>query len=254
MVDDDGVLVAKIISGSVLFLLSFIFGVVPVKLAQLFKWSESLNPDNTADNKISSRIVSALLCFGGGILLATTFLHLLPDINSEIKRLQNIGKIPDFHVSIGECLMMLGFFLIYSIEEIVHYYLHRHQRRLNTTNEETFGEAFMHGISTRNSVHRRFSVPLPHSAAEDVLVSSLRGLLIVLALSIHELFEGFAVGLQRDTVGVYYLFAAVCAHKFVISFCIGVELMVQKTLVWLAFVYIFVYSIVSALGKYFSNS
>ena len=78
MVDDDGVLVAKIISGSVLFLLSFIFGVVPVKLAQLFKWSESLNPDNTADNKISSRIVSALLCFGGGILLATTFLHLLP--------------------------------------------------------------------------------------------------------------------------------------------------------------------------------
>jgi len=36
----------------VLFLLSFIFGVVPVKLAQLFKWSESLNPDNTADNKI----------------------------------------------------------------------------------------------------------------------------------------------------------------------------------------------------------
>jgi zinc transporter 1/2/3 len=92
------------------------------------------------------------------------------------------------------------------------------------------------------------NLPVPHSTDEDLLVSSLRGLLIVLALSLHELFEGFAVGLQRDTIGVYYMFAAVCAHKFVISFCIGVELMVQKTKVWLAFIYVFVYSIVSALG------
>lgn len=44
------------------------------------------------------------------------------------------------------------------------------------------------------------------------------------------------------------MFAAVAAHKFVISFCIGVELMVQKTQLWLAFVYVVVYSIVSAIG------
>jgi len=67
-------------------------------------------------------------------------------------------------------------------------------------------------------------------------------------LSLHELFEGFAVGLQKNTTGVYYMFGAVCAHKFVISFCIGVELMAQKTKIWLAFIYIFVYSVVSALG------
>jgi len=327
--EDDGVLMAKIISGSALFLVSLIFGVVPFKLAQVFKWSEPFDPDSKS-NKKSSRIVSALLCFGGGVLLATTFLHLLPDINEEIKQLQEKGIIPNLHISLGECLMMFGFFLIYLIEEIVHYYLHRYQQSLQKSQasiatmkpeEETFAEAFMRGISARNSVHRRFSdsngclqitnsrrgsviledghdlktldtiaekgqiiptiektltagdhhhvhshkehthshnqhghshnMPVPHSADEDLLVSSLRGLLIVLALSLHELFEGFAVGLQRNTVGVYYMFGAVCAHKFVISFCIGVELMVQKTKVWLAFIYVFVYSIVSALGTYF---
>ncbi|XP_070493555.1 zinc transporter ZIP3-like [Chironomus tepperi] len=327
--EEDGALMAKIISGSALFLVSLIFGIVPFKLAKVFKWSEPFDPDSKS-NKKSSRVVSALLCFGGGVLLATTFLHLLPDINGEIAHLQEEGKIPELHISLGECLMMLGFFLIYLIEEIVHYYLHRYQQSLQRSQasvatmkpeEETFAEAFMRGISARNSVHRRFSdsngclqitnsrrgsviledghdlktlgtiaekgqiiptiekteknntsgdhhhvhshnqhthshnqhghshnMPVPHSEDEDLLVSSLRGLLIVLALSLHELFEGFAVGLQRDTIGVYYMFGAVCAHKFVISFCIGVELMVQKTKMWLAFIYVFVYSIVSALG------
>lgn len=48
--------------------------------------------------------------------------------------------------------------------------------------------------------------------------------------------------------GVYFMFAAVSAHKFVISFCIGVELTVQRTKPWLAFVYVVIYSIVSAIG------
>lgn len=317
-VQEEGILTAKIIAGFTLFGVSVIFGIVPFKLAQIFKWSEPLDPSSKS-NKRSARVVSSLLCFGGGVLLATTFLHLLPDINEEIADLIESGRIPDLHMSIGEVLMMCGFFLIYLIEEIVHYYLHRYQENLKKKSqtsiatmkpeEETFAEAFMRGISARNSVHRRFSdtnggvpktdsrrgslildmldgnhvdakslsaavekgqkistivteknhvndhhghshagLPIPHSTDEDLLVSSLRGLLIVLALSIHELFEGFAVGLQQTSFGVYYMLAAVSAHKYVISFCIGVELMVQRTKLWLAFLYVFVYSIVSALG------
>lgn len=45
------------------------------------------------------------------------------------------------------------------------------------------------------------------------------------------------------------MFAAVSAHKFVIAFCIGVELMVQGTKMWLAFVYVVIYSLVSAIGE-----
>lgn len=316
-IQDDGVLVAKIISALTLFGVSVLFGIVPFKLAQIFKWSEPIDP-NSKSNKKSSRVVSILLCFGGGVLLATTFLHLLPEINEEILALQHENKIPEMNFAIGELLMLSGFFLIYLIEEIVHNFLHRYQEKMKRSQsikkleEETFGESFIRGIAARNSVHRRFSdgngiplssssheptitdgnidtktlsvivengqkktngnlpselthsqsnghghdhshgaLPVPHSDEEDVLVSSLRGLLIVLALSIHELFEGFAVGLQATSFGVYYMFAAVAAHKFVISFCIGVELMVQRTKLWLAFLYVFVYSFVSALGGFF---
>ena len=45
------------------------------------------------------------------------------------------------------------------------------------------------------------------------------------------------------------MFAAVSAHKFVIAFCIGVELMVQRTKLWLAFLYVIIYSLVSAIGE-----
>ena len=38
------------------------------------------------------------------------------------------------------------------------------------------------------------------------------------------MFEGLAVGLEEDTAGVWTLFAAIASHKFVISFCMGVEL------------------------------
>lgn len=79
-------------------------------------------------------------------------------------------------------------------------------------------------------------------------MSSIRGLLIVLALSVHELFEGLAVGLEHEPGNVWYMFGSVAAHKVVIAFCIGVELMVHKTKTWLMIVYVFIYAIVSPLG------
>lgn len=266
------VVIAKIIAGSCLFGISVLCGIIPFKLAQIFKWSEPIDANSKSDKK-SAKIVSILLCFGGGVLLATTFLHLLPEVSGEVDRLIETGEIPDLGLHLAQIFMMIGFFLIYLIEEIVHYYLHRYQNAKAKSEqsiatmkpeEENFAEALMRGISARNSVHRRFSdvngcvhtrsqrgslldvshlhdlkslsvptdekghhqltinettmsnnhghghghshaLPLPHSEDEDMLVSSLRGLLIVLALSIHELFEGFAVGLEKTEHGVYYL-------------------------------------------------
>lgn len=43
---------------------------------------------------------------------------------------------------------------------------------------------------------------MPVNVGDDV-TSALRGLLIVLALSIHELFEGLAVGLESSTSNVW---------------------------------------------------
>lgn len=238
VIDDNGdVVVSKLISGSCLFLISVICGVIPFKLAKVFKWTEPLDQRDLNKDKKSSSTVNILLCFGGGVLLATTFLHLLPEINATIAWLKEDGLIPEMNVNLGELLMMIGFFLIWLIEELVHNYLHRHQDQKKKQAEKKasegiaeFGGAFMRGIDARNSAimkgfpdsqarshedmtldkdhhenhangHGHSHLPMPHSVEEDMLVSSLRGLLIVLALSIHELFEGFAVGLEKTTSG-----------------------------------------------------
>lgn len=44
------------------------------------------------------------------------------------------------------------------------------------------------------------------------------------------------------------MFGAVSAHKYIIAFCIGVELLAAGTKRWLSAVYIFTFSFVSALG------
>lgn len=50
--------------------------------------------------------------------------------------------------------------------------------------------------------HGHSHVALTASNGDDV-TTALRGLLIVLALSIHELFEGLAVGLESDARNVW---------------------------------------------------
>ena len=158
---------------------------------------------------------------------------MLPEINHTIAWLTAEELLPAMDFNLGELLMLIGFFIIYLIEELVHNYLHRHQRKVKKAQAleaEQNGNAFIRGIQARNSAlgkslpeydsdyvpqetktvpelpghnhghgHSHSHLPVPHSEDEDVLVSSLRGLLIVLALSIHELFEGFAVGLEKTS-------------------------------------------------------
>jgi zinc transporter 1/2/3 len=319
---------AKAVAMSCLFLISMLCGILPFKLAQIFKWEDG---DNKKEGK-TTFTMSTLLSFGGGCLLATTFLHLLPEIGHEIRQLQSRKLLPTQIEHLAELLMCIGFFVIYFVEELVHFYLHRHQeqklkrirsdlslQRVDPSNPQNLppnlahhllhsnkdleldaddlGIAFERGMHARSSLiinpvvrrntlasveslakqiqpaglisptngiavidikennhagHSHSHMPkMPETEDEDFLVSSIRGLFIVLALSVHELFEGLAVGLESSTGDVYYMFAAVSAHKFVIAFCIGVELLVQKTKLWLAVVYIFVYSIVSPMGEFF---
>ena len=72
--DESGVVMAKIISGVTLFLVSTICGVIPFKLAKVFNWVEPFDPSDPHKKK-SNKTVAILLCFGGGVLLSTTFLH-----------------------------------------------------------------------------------------------------------------------------------------------------------------------------------
>jgi len=80
------------------------------------------------------------------------------------------------------------------------------------------------------------------------VATSFRGLLAVLALSFHAVFEGLAVGLEASVANVWYLFAAIATHKLVIAFCVGVELMNSGTRKALLVLYVATFAVVSPLG------
>ena len=86
------------------------------------------------------------------------------------------------------------------------------------------------------------------STSSSTVAKSFRGLLAILALSFHAVFEGLAVGLESSVGNVWYLFAAIATHKLVIAFCVGVELISTRTRLVLIFVYLATFAAVTPLG------
>ncbi|CAH0756368.1 unnamed protein product [Diatraea saccharalis] len=245
---------AKVITMLCLFSISMVVGLIPLLISLKFDWfTKKTNGDLRTDN----RLVMGLLAFGGGVLFSTTFMHLLHEVDDNISLLQGNGDMPVIPVYLAGLIMSGGFFMMYLIEEVVHLYI---SRRKN--NEDTLSRTFsirrcsnesenkeiesgkVLGKSLEENGHSHFK----GDNSEDSVMAALRGLLIVLALSIHELFEGLAVGLESSVANVWYMFVAVSAHKYLIAFCIGVELLAAGTKRWLSVVYIFTFSFVSALG------
>lgn len=99
--------------------------------------------------------------------------------------------------------------------------------------------------SHRNHCHSH--VPLENDDSASI-ASSVRNLLIVIAISFHAVFEGLAIGLQGTERDLWYLFLAVSLHECTILFCIGVELISSKTKVLRMIMYILVVSLVNPIG------
>ena len=53
--------------------------------------------------------------------------------------------------------------------------------------------------------------------------ATARGFLVILALSIHDLFEGVALGVARRESSVWFLLLAFASHKWVIAGTLGLK-------------------------------
>ena len=76
----------------------------------------------------------------------------------------------------------------------------------------------------------------------------MRGFLVILALSLHAVFEGIALGLTGSTSSVWFLFFAIASHKFVISFCIGMQFVSSGLRPWVVVVYVSTFALISPVG------
>lgn len=95
---------------------------------------------------------------------------------------------------------------------------------------------------------------LEHSHEHELLENSehshsiMRSLLLLVALSVHSLFEGLAVGLQRNNDKVLSIFAALVLHKCILSFSLGMNVVQSKLSYWAMIRSIFIFSISSPVG------
>ncbi|KAK0053019.1 zinc transporter ZIP1 [Biomphalaria pfeifferi] len=85
--------------------------------------------------------------------------------------------------------------------------------------------------------------------ADMIYVNPLRAFLLLSALSFHTVFDGLAVGLQTDSVGIWEMFVAILIHKSLVALCLGMQLfLVYQSKPLKAFVWVFIFSLISPLG------
>ena len=99
-----------------------------------------------------------------------------------------------------------------------------------------------------SSLNSSITTSKKHKKSEGKMVTSLRSFLMVLALSIHSIFEGMTIGLEETESGVWKLFLAVSLHATAIVFCIGTEMIAMNTRIYKIVMYMVVLSIVSPIG------
>merc|ERR1719427_264479 len=78
--------------------------------------------------------------------------------------------------------------------------------------------------------------------------AAVRGLLVVLAISLHAVFEGIAMGLKNNTRSVWLMFIAISSHKYVISFCISMQFVTSGLKPLLSIIYFSTFALISPVG------
>ena len=88
-----GMLVAKVVSMCLLGSVSLLVGLLPL----IFQWycGFAAGGRDQGAGKKSKFMISALNCFGGGVILTTCFTHMLPEVNQLLEKNIKHGAFPD---------------------------------------------------------------------------------------------------------------------------------------------------------------
>ena len=148
------------------------------------------------EDAASRRLLEWGNAFAAGIFLGAGFVHMLPEATAAWEQL-------GWHYPIGTLLAAAAIVFMLLFEHVLppedaHHAMH-------APSADRFG-AHAHGGDARHAD--------PPGAVYAILI----------ALSIHSLLEGLALGAQRDLRSALVIFAAILAHKSMEGFALGVSL------------------------------
>jgi zinc transporter 1/2/3 len=91
----------------------------------------------------------------------------------------------------------------------------------------------------------------PKSSSSSSVADSLpifRCIMIIFALSFHSIFDGLAIGLQETMPHMIQLLFAICMHKLLIAFVVGLDVYTQTNSLRKVIMYMLPFSLMSPLG------
>lgn len=191
-----------------LFSLTLLAGLLPMKIR---------GSHTTARQRLS-----LCNCFAGGVFFATCLLDLLPMVREKYKKaFQLKGVQTDFPVA--EFTTCVGFFLVLIGEQIAHKF---HDSSLLHGDSSDARQPLLKG---HRQSHEGFNPESSDSNSisvhcHQVKDASMRVYILVLALSLHSVFEGLALGLITEVDRLAQIAVAIVIHKSTIAFSLGVNL------------------------------
>ena len=99
--------------------------------------------------------------------------------------------------------------------------------------------------------------PVPDVEADRVCVRedvhpphlhSFRSIILFIALSLHTIFEGLAIGLQTKQADVWQLFIAICIHKGVVTLSLGLQISRHQKKFSKLVMYIVIFCLICPVG------
>ena len=261
---------AIVIAG--LFFIPFFFSLLPIKLMKSMR--RTIDPSR---RRLYKCMISLLSCFAGGVFLGTGLLHLLPEVDDKMSEISDKLNL-DFQYPVAEALMVFGFLIMLSVEQIVLAYkeseefdeyrnpLLGNQRsgyRPIGESEHSQPNGELTGIHSEPqtpttsgdwsqpsvSLDESFDA-MAQSVHEDPSShSSLRSFILLIALSLHSSFEGVAIGLQPTMTETVGIFLAVMMHKVILAFSLGMNLCQSRLKLFHIILSNFIFSVASPLGS-----
>lgn len=214
----------KVAALLLLSVLRLFAGLIPIALSSSLRaWGE----------RRVQNCSSLALCFGGGVLLSSFMLHMIPEVRESLSILQLETDFP-----LSEFIVCCGFFLVYIIEVSV---------------QSLTRPSGLRSLEAEIRINGKVS-PLVDCTVDGFgqtkqeSQGASRHFLVLTALFLHSALEGFALGLQPSSRSVSLLFAAISAHAVTVLFGIGLDFVSEHTSEVHIFIFMGILALSSPLG------
>ncbi|CAD5123757.1 unnamed protein product [Dimorphilus gyrociliatus] len=163
--------------------------------------------------------VSLISCYAAGVFLGTSILDLFPNVRGKFTKFLR-SKLIDSEFPLPEFIIVIGLFLMLFIEQTVLTFREAKKHEVRALLPEV-AESDQEELEYSSSSHERIT-------PDTAIKSSIHSFMLLLALSLHSVFEGLAIGLETNKSVLFQIFAAVALHKCILAFSLGVNFIQSK--------------------------